>query len=1265
MANKVVIDVEARFIDHVSSATNSASKSIDGIGKSADKAQKGLDNLSKKKAKPLFDADDNRFLKKIRSAEAKMQKMGHKKTAAVLDLVDKATQKIGKVINKAQAFGRKVWRGVLDFNYAKALSVLRKVTSGAENLTRKTWTAMVTVKDMALAPIKAIKNALFSIPTLISTVIAAKVVQKGIVAPATLADQYTRAQIGFSTLLGESRGQQMMDEIDAFAAATPFKTSNVISNVQKMMAYGWDVERAIDDMKTIGDAAAATGKGDDGLTSIVYALSEIRSKGKLSTQELNQLASAGIKAKMYLAQGLGYGTDDAGLMKLAKDLEGGAIGANQAVELILQGMKEFEGMMDQTANETVGGLKDQLEDLFEINVARKWGQGLQDGFKKALGSVVGLLDGTDDALGRIGDTMFELGSTISNWVAKKFEEAITKINEITGSYEFQNASAGEKISMLWTGVVKDPLAQWWNKTGKPAVTETAVDIGKAIGKGILSGIEMAWNALPWWGKLLVGGYGGAKIASGAGNLISGMSNLVTGAKGIIGSTGNYMVSGSGISGMLANVGYGALGKMKGVGTLGKTGASLAGISGGAAAAAGAGGLAMVAGGIKSGVDFYQAYQAHKNGDKIKRNAELASGGSTLAGMGIGAAIGSAILPGVGTLVGGGIGTVVGWLAGDKIAKNIEAAKYESEEMQAAIKDGKKSQEELSEIFERTKWETAQRCFGDVKLSMQEISRLSEQMVWGDDLQYFEKFQSAAKGAEQSLQGMKTKAQEAERWLWKAGLGVKFNADEAEAFKLSYDEYLSNAKGLLENKHYEFASAAQLVLDLESDGGKSILDGGNAFYAQAQSELEAAGTELGNALTNALADGFINADEQVAITAAQEKVAKIMERIADAEMKAELKLAEIKLSEGAMDADSFKTFMDTMSTQIQERVNAQDEAVKVLLSNIELQYTDEDGNITNMEAYQAAVDKVVADHTLKIDKIKADIMGYELNVIAGAFDGADALGANAKATLSNALNDALATGIDPITWDPAKVSQILNTDGLSAEMQSLIQESLSGIFNQLSSLKVEEDVICKITGEKDVQEIEEPTKSEFGILDSYGPFDTTVKINAFPDIKLQPKLGVALQKARGGIVGSFYRGGIAGYSDGGMVRGGSQLIEVAEEGSPEMIIPLSSQRRGRALKLWAQAGNIMGVPGFARGGMTSGNNDEGIRFNNYASGDSAPSGQAVQIDIGGLTFEINVNGGGDASTVVETIKAQAAEIAEVVAGVLADSLGAQFENMPAR
>jgi hypothetical protein len=236
--------------------------------------------------------------------------------------------------------------------------------------------------------------------------------------------------------------------------------------------------------------------------------------------------------------------------------------------------------------------------------------------------------------------------------------------------------------------------------------------------------------------------------------------------------------------------------------------------------------------------------------------------------------------------------------------------------------------------------------------------------------------------------------------------------------------------------------------------------------------------------------------------------------------------------------------------------------------------------------------------------------------------------------------------------------------------------LGGLAGQLDILgkealpdKVTDTVDVEVKNKLTVDEIKLHGDS-FGIQDSYS-FSPTVNIN--------PRLGVnsanfaltLMKKFRGGIVGgasamgSFARGGIAGYSDGGIVRGGSQLIEVAEEGSPEMIIPLSSQRRGRALKLWAQAGNIMGVPGFARGGIIGGNGsqDEGIRFHQYGSDDST-GGQTVQIDVGGITLEINVNAT-DSTNVVEAIKAQANELAEVVAGIMADAIGGQFENTPVR
>ena len=488
MAHKVTIECEARFVDHLSGKANEASDSINDIGSAAEKAQKKVDNLGKKKFRPIFDADNNKFLKKIRDAEARAEKLGKTKTTMTLNAIDKATTVIGKVLNKAQSFGGSVWSAVMRVKDSQAMEALGRVTSAAKGIAGKTWEAIVKIKDYATTPLKKIKDSLFSIKTLVTAVTAGFAAKKFILEPINLADAYSSAHIGFSTLLGDKEGQAMMDKIDEFAKATPFKTSGVISNVQKMMAYGWDADRIIKDMETIGDAAAATGKGDEGLSSIVYALSEIRSKGKLSTQELNQLASAGIKAKAYLAEGLGYGSDDKGMAQLAADLEKGAIGANQAIDLILQGMEEFDGMMDKTANETVEGLWSQIQDVFEINIFRKWGQGLQDGAKKGFGSIVSLLNESEGALSALGDTLYAVGKSMSNWAADKLEKAVSTIKEVTQTSEFKNANLGGKIKILWNEVIAEPFSDWWNSSGKKKIADIASDVGSGIGAGLTFGL---------------------------------------------------------------------------------------------------------------------------------------------------------------------------------------------------------------------------------------------------------------------------------------------------------------------------------------------------------------------------------------------------------------------------------------------------------------------------------------------------------------------------------------------------------------------------------------------------------------------------------------------------------------------------------------------------------------------------------------------------------------------------------------------------------
>lgn len=1359
MAQKITMDMELRFIDNATSQAKSTAKALDTIEKEAKGAAQELDKLDKKKPKPTVDADTSKVDKKLDKIDKSIRKIDKMKPKATIDADDKASAKIDKAQAKAKKWDGKKFKAFLELKDNDGLRTLEKLSNKIKSITSKTWSTAIKIKDTFTKPLQALRNSLFNIKSLIAGIATAWAAVKFVKEPIALADAYSSAKIGFSTILGESRGQQMMDQLDEFAKVTPFKTSGVIANAQKMMAMGWDPENIIDDLGIIGDAAAATGKLDQGLESIVRALSQIKTKGRLSTEELNQLAEAGIAAKAMLAENLGYGTGDKGIAKMTKDLEDGAIASNVAIEALLKGMQRYDGMMESMANETVEGLWSQMQDVFEINIFRKWGQGLQDGAKRGFGSVIQLLDEAEEALGKFGDMLYEIGKTASNWVADKLQGVVDRITKITGTYEFQNANLKEKVSMLWHGVIVDPLQEWWDNGGKVKTAETAGKIGSWMGemltKGLLAlfgatnvldegigteagssiagsfldgflanfdgqaitdafvdAISNVWGALPWWAKTLIGGYGVGQAAGGIANFAGSVGSFIGGAKNVI---GGFNIASSAFP-LITSSGSGLLG------LLGKAGVGLGASTTGGALLMGAGGIAGgLAGGaalIKGGVDLYRGYTTD---DQIEAEALKASGGITMGTTLAGAAIGTLIAPGIGTLIGAGIGGIGGWLGGNARADRIRADRYEEAAAKAAIKNKKLSEEEKALEIAKAKWENAREHFGDIKLSLSEIERLADQIIWGDSIGAYEQFSTSVKAAEASMQTMKTVSEQINRWTWKAGLGLKFNEDEMEAILASYSEYIASAKAFAENKHYEFSSAVSLLTGTGSEGGKSILESGNAFYGSIQEQLNDLGSQLSGKVTIALEDGVITLDEEAEIINLQQQIAEITEKLANAEQQAELELIKLKFSSGNLDYESFENFMAQMQATIDERMAASDKAFVATVSSLNLQLAE--GAITQ-EAYDAQLQTLIDGYTGTVEGLQAQVKDVELQIIGNAY--ADKLGEDAVDLLNNVLQNSLFNNMDPITLTDEVLADKLQIElNGNGETVSNLKEMLSGVFQQMEALEIGEDLKLKAssaqieTGEDFVETITnslaeqipetvdadialqadlkvlkkmtqdelaekfglteeqsatifwmlkgdttieqiELTAAQFGIQNSY-LFNPTVTIDPYvttnsKSFTLQMYSGEGF---RGGIFGTS---GIPGFSDGGVVRGGAQLIKVAEEGSPEMVIPLSSQRRQRGLDLWEKAGQMLRVPGFYRGGRTDGG-DEGIRFMGYGSGE-APGGQTIQVDVGGVKIELHVNADGSAN-IVEAVKAQLGEITDAVVGAIADELGAMFENTPVR
>lgn len=448
MANKeIVIDVVSEYSDHASSG-------LQQTGKNAEKASREMDKLGKKRAKPKLGLED--------------------KASPVLD-------KFGK---KGDGLGKKTWTPKLGLKDT-ATAGIKKAMSAGMSFGRKTFSAVLKIDDKVTSQIKKIpsviskiKNSIFSLKTLAGGVITGIATKKLIADPVSLADEFQTDQIGFETMLkSKKKATKFMDSAKKFASVTPFDTSAVVSNAQRMLAYGFSDKDIIPDLTKIGNASAALGAGEEGISRVSRALGQMKTNGRLNAEDMNQLTDVGINAWKYLADAEGKS-----IAQIREMSQKGEISGDKAVKTILNGLKEFDGMMDKTSNSTVSGLMSNIKDTFDINIVSKWGKGLQKGATKGLGEFADYLDKSDAKLKEAGTSLEKLGEYASTSVFKGLEKAGDKIDDLISMPKFQNASISGKISIAWDELIVNPFSKWWDSKGRPTIVKKITGIGKDIAK---------------------------------------------------------------------------------------------------------------------------------------------------------------------------------------------------------------------------------------------------------------------------------------------------------------------------------------------------------------------------------------------------------------------------------------------------------------------------------------------------------------------------------------------------------------------------------------------------------------------------------------------------------------------------------------------------------------------------------------------------------------------------------------------------------------
>lgn len=758
-----------------------------------------------------------------------------------------------------------------------------------------------------------------------------------------------------------------------------------------------------------------------------------------------------------------------------------------------------------------------------------------------------------------------------------------------------------------------------------------------IKDGLLSGIGNLFSSA---GKLLPGGksadlgsvVSAAIIAKAAMPAVGVGKDVWTIGKGIFGaqaslggaslagtvagSTGNAMVAGTGILGGLANVGYAVGGGSKAGLYFGSTSGAL---SGGMAALEGAGAVAgaVTAGAtlISAGID---AYTAMKSSDKEKQAAYGQSAAWKAGGVATGAAAGAMLgsfIPGVGTVVGGlvgaGIGGLTGYVEGKRIKKeyqesaeaealtneklqkvyeitgsSTDSVNFKTKSLTEALKDTTVTTEEFNTMLQRAVSDDLIEHFGSLHLSLTEIKEAASSIAFDGAETRFNNFSTAVQDVESSLSSVKSTFSSLEKENWKMSLGTHVTEADVKEYRSSIDQMLSSTATYLENKHYEASMAFKLIM-----GEDANTDGLDATYSAIDAQLDGLKEKLNTAIDAniKLNGGVLKLDSDSEILSLQQQIQDITNQVSTAQENAKFDTLKIKYGGAALDAESFASLQEELKNTVSSMTSQYDEALEVNVTNLRLQL---DRGDIDQDEYNRQLQALTDSYHAQVSDLQVRVESFQLDSIAEAYSSAlDGILPDLKGTTSEKLQQAMDAALkekpNVADWTSSDVVEWFDLNGMDAETQAALVERLKAVADSMPASfadSIRGSGLGKAALDAVDDELDAVSATKFK-KDVYAQFNLHSSMNSVvapsssgSSSYTSPVTGKTVTPYAAGYHGMS----IGGHATGGMVNG-RELSWVGEEG-PEMIIPLVPARRERAVELYQQAGEILGVTAHATGGL---------------------------------------------------------------------------------
>jgi len=225
----------------------------------------------------------------------------------------------------------------------------------AKGTIKKFGQTSVTYLNKASMSVKFFTRGVFSLKGMLIGLAGGYGLQKISSSFLDTAKSAERLNISLDTIT-KGKGKETFDALNKWAAKMPVNTEKAITSYKNLRAMG--LEPTLKDMTTLVDTASALGGNADTLDGIAMAMGQMATKGKVSMEEMLQLAERGVPAFQILEK----------QMSLTKDQLGniGQVGldVNDVLKALMEGMAERYGGASKKFMESWAGMIESMKSTF-------------------------------------------------------------------------------------------------------------------------------------------------------------------------------------------------------------------------------------------------------------------------------------------------------------------------------------------------------------------------------------------------------------------------------------------------------------------------------------------------------------------------------------------------------------------------------------------------------------------------------------------------------------------------------------------------------------------------------------------------------------------------------------------------------------------------------------------------------------------------------------------------------------------------------------